>query len=81
MRKSNRSAGIRKRKEEREEIKKANDLELKSNIIDMKYILNIRSQMMSLNPVELEAYQVLKEATTKTKRYYAIKRFKEIVYN
>ena len=81
MRKARKNAGIQKRKAEREEITNADDEQLKNDIADMRYILYLRTQLRSLNAIEKEACECLLSATTKRKRYYAIKRFKEVIYN
>ena len=72
---------VAKRKAFAQEIKDTNDNNLKNTVADMKYTLNIRSQMRSLNPEEIHAWAILKEANTKKKRFCAIGRVKHIVYN
>tara|TARA_R110001606_G_C15190390_1_gene630441 strand:- start:271 stop:492 length:222 start_codon:yes stop_codon:yes gene_type:complete len=66
--------------EVREQIKASNDSQLKNTIADMKYTLNIRSQMRKLNTIELHALEILSEAKTKAKRFSAIKRLQEVIY-
>ena len=71
---------VEKRAEVKEQIKISNDAQLKNTIADMKYTLNIRSQMRRLNAIELHALEILSEAKTKTKRFFAIKRLQEVIY-
>jgi DNA integrity scanning protein DisA with diadenylate cyclase activity len=61
------------------EINKANDVELKSSIADMIYLLKITSDDRKLTVLELHAYNVLKDAATKKARFFAIKRVSHII--
>lgn len=74
------TAAVKKRKEQIEQIKAANDGLQKRDIRNMLYILNLRRQMVALDPAELHALEIMKEAKTKKQRFCAIKRVKDIVY-